>query len=256
MRIGPRIVFVFLLLSAAMCSPALAADSLTVFVDNNQIALGSGTQVAAHAETDAGFGGGRVVLKYKGADVDCAATPADDLGADAVPPDQSLPVAAGQGVADVGGQIIQLDVGNWRVCGWLVDDSSAAVAAQGTTVVQVLPYSGSLTIGIARTSRLLQFTLTYATSAPARFYATVQRAGRACPRSPLRLPKRSIPLVPREGRLVGSDGGLGRAVSPRQLSPGRWRVCTWIRADVGSVGPASRTFAVPRSRRRGGRVAG
>src|SRR3954451_625361 len=195
MRIGPRIVFVFLLLSAVMCSPALAADSLTVFVDNNQIALGSGTQVAAHAETDASFGGGHVVLKYKGADVDCAATPTDDAGADAVPPDQLLPVGAGQGIADVGGQIIQLDVGNWRVCGWLVDDTSGAVVAQGTTVVQVVPYRGALTIGIARTSQLFQFTLTYATSAPARFYATLQRADKACPRSPLRLPKRSILLV-------------------------------------------------------------
>src|SRR3954449_7435859 len=124
MRPGPRIVLVFGLLFAVMCSPALAADTLTVFVDNNQIALGSGTQVAAHAETDAAFGGGHVALKYKGADVDCAATPGADEGTDAVPPDQSLPVAAGQGVADVGGQIIQLDVGNWRVCGWLVDDAS------------------------------------------------------------------------------------------------------------------------------------
>src|SRR3954451_11561067 len=256
MRLGPRFVLVFCLLSVAMCSPALATDSLTVFVDNNQIALGSGTQVAAHAETDEGFGGGHVALKYRGADVDCATSPADDPGVDVLPPDQSLPVNAGQGVADVGGQVIQLDVGNWRICGWLVDDASGAVAGQGPTVVQVLPYSGSLTIGIARTSRLFQFTLTYATSAPARFYATLQRAGRACPRSPLRLPKASIALVPRDGRFVGSDGGLGRSVAVRRLSPGRWRVCTWLRADVGALGPASKSFAVPRSRRRGARAAG
>jgi hypothetical protein len=256
MRNGPRILCASLLMSAVMCSPALAADSLSVFTDNNQIALGGVTTMAAHAETDAAFGGGHVALKYKGADADCAVAPDSDEGTNAVPPDQTLPVPAGEGVADVGGQQVQLDVGYWRICGWLIDDTNGVVVAQGTTVVQVVPYSGSLSISIDRSPGLFQFTLTYGTSAPARFYATLQRAAKACPRSPLRLPKHSILLVPRGGRFVGSDGGLGRAVNVRRLSPGRWRVCTWLRADVGAVGPASKTFAVRERRRRGARAAG
>src|SRR5215208_2415698 len=118
MRTFSRLVCACVLLSAAMCSPALAADSLTVFVDNNQIALGTGTTIAAHAQTDAAFGGGHVAVKFKGADADCAPAPEADEGSDAVPPEESLPVAAGEGTADVGGQIIQLDVGGWRICGW------------------------------------------------------------------------------------------------------------------------------------------
>jgi hypothetical protein len=256
MRTGPRIIATFVVLFAGASSPALAADSLTVFVDNNEIALGGVTAIAAHAETSAGFGGGHVAFKYKGADVDCGGSPAADEGTDAVAADRSNPVPAGEGAADVGGQTIQLDVGNWRICGWLVDDTTGVVAAQGTTVVRVLPYAGSLGISLTRSASLVQVNLTWATSAPARFYASLQRAAKACPRSPARMPKGSIALVPRGGRFVGSDGGLGRAVNTRRLSVGRWRVCVWLRADVGSVGPASRTFAVRRRPRRGGNAAG
>ena len=252
-----RVSCACLLALAAMSSPALAADSLSVFTDNAEISLGAVTTLAAHAETDAAFGGGDVALKYKGADADCAATPAADEGADATSPGQSLPVAAGPGVTDIGGQQIQLDVGNWRICGWLIDDANGgAVVAQGTTVVRVLPYSGSLGIKVGRVGRVFQFTFTYATSAPTRFYASLQRAGRRCPRSPLRMPASSIMLTPSDGRFVGSDGGLGRAVPAGRLSPGRWRVCSWLNGEAGAVGPASRTFAVPARPRRGGRAAG
>jgi hypothetical protein len=257
MRSALRISCACLLLSAAMCSPALAAGSLSVFTDNPEISLGSVTTLAAHAETDAAFGGGHVALKYKAADTDCAATPAADEGADATLPDQSLPVAAGAGVTDIGGQQIQLDVGYWRICGWLVDDANGgAVVAQAGTVVRVLPYSGSLGIRVGRVGRVFQFTLTYATSAPTRFFASVQRAGRRCPRSPLRVPGTSIMLTPRDGRFIGSDGGLGRSIPARQLTPGKWRVCSWLNGEVGSVGPASKTFAVPARPRHGGRAAG
>jgi hypothetical protein len=257
MRTGLRISCACFLLCAVLSAPALAADSLSVFTDNTEYSLGSVTTLAAHADADAGFGGGHVALKYKGADSDCAATPAADEGADATLPDQTLPVAAGQGATDIGGQQIQLDVGNWRICGWLVDDANGgAVVAQGTTVVRVLPYSGSLGIRVARAGRFFQFTLTYATSAPTRFYATIQRAGRRCPRSALRLPADSLLLVPRGGRFVGSDGGIGRAVPVKRLKPGRWRVCSWLNGDVGAVGPATKTFAVPARPKRGGRAAG
>jgi hypothetical protein len=257
MRSALRISCACLVLSAAMCSPALAADSLSVFTDNAEISLGSVTTLAAHSETDAAFGGGHLALKYKGADADCAATPATDEGADATLPDQTLPVAAGANVTDIGGQQIQLDVGNWRICGWLIDDANGgAVVAQASSVVRVLPYSGSLGIKVGRVGRVFQFTLTYATSAPTRFFASVQRAGRRCPRSPLRLPASSIMLTPRDGRFVGSDGGLGRSIPGRQLTPGKWRVCSWLNSEVGSVGPASKTFAVPARSRRGGRAAG
>jgi hypothetical protein len=257
MRSGPRVLCVALLLSAVMCSPALAADSLSVFTDNSELALGGVTTIAAHAETDAGFGGGHLALKYKGADADCAAAPASDEGAEATAPGQTIPIAAGAGITDVGGQQIELDAGYWRICAWLLDDASGGVVvAQATTVVHVLPYSGSLGIKLARSGRFFQVTLTYATSAPTRLYATIQRAGRQCPRSPLRLPAGSILLVPADGRFVGSDGGLGKAVPARQLKPGRWRICSWLSSDVGSVGPASKKFSVPARRRRGARAAG
>lgn len=256
MRSALRIFVASLLTLAVTSTPALAASSLSVFTDNAEIALGGITTLAAHAETDAGFGGGHLALKYKGADTDCAPVPAADEGTDATSPDQTLPVSHGPGVTDVGGQQIQLDVGNWRICGWLVDDTTGGVVAQGNTVVRVLPYSGSLGIKVARVGRSFQFTLTYATSSPTRVYASLQRAGRRCPRSPLRIPAGSLLLTPREGRFVGSDGGLGRAVPARRLLPGRWRVCSWLNGDAGSVGPASKTFAVPQRRRRGARAAG
>jgi hypothetical protein len=255
MRIGPRVAILGAALFAAMCPPAVAANSLTVFVDNNQSALGASTAIAAHTETDAAFGGGHVAFKFKGADLDCAATPEADEGSDPIPPDESLPVAAGEGTADVGGQFIQLEVGNWRVCGWLVDDTGAAVAAAGSTVVAVAPYSGSLRLRLERDGALVQLTLSYSTSAPTRLYASLQRAGRECPRDPARMAKGSILLVPRDGRFIGSDGGLGRAIDARRMPPGRWRVCVWLRGEAGSVGPASKTFAVPQPRRRGARGA-
>jgi hypothetical protein len=257
MRFGPRIVVLSVLLFAALCAPASSATTLNVFVDNNQVALGAATAIAAHAETDASFGGGHVAFRYKGADRDCAPAPDADDGVDAIAEGQSNPVNVGAGVADVGGQIIQLDVGNWRICGWLVDDANGLVAASGSTVVQVLPYQGSLSIAVDRSGKLFQVTLRYSTSAPTRLYASLQRAAKACPRNPARMPKGSILLVPRAGRFVGSDGGLGRAISARRLAPGRWRVCTWLRAEVGSVGPASKAFAVPQRRpRRGAGAAG
>jgi hypothetical protein len=256
MRRGPRIVVLSVVLFAALSAQAAAASTLNVFVDNNSIALGGSTAIAAHAETDASFGGGHVAFKYKGADQECAVSPDADDGVNAIPEDQSNPVGPGPAAADVGGQIIQLDVGNWRICGWLVDDTNGVVAASGSTVVQVVPYAGSLSISVGRDGKLFQITLGYATSAPTRLYATLQRAAKSCPRNPARIPKGSILLVPRGGRFVGSDGGLGRAINERRLAPGRWRVCSWLRADVGAVGPASKTFAVPARPRRGGRVAG
>ena len=123
-------------------------------------------------------------------------------------------------------------------------------------MVRVLPYSGSLGIKVARAGRFFQLTFTYGTSSPTRFYATLQRAGRKCPRSPLRLPANSILLTARDGRFVGRDGGLGKAVRASTLLPGRWRVCSWLDGEVGSVGPATKTFAVPARPKRGGRAAG
>jgi hypothetical protein len=151
-------------------------------------------------------------------------------------------------VTNIGGQTIQLDVGYWRICGWLIDDSMGAVVWQASSIVHVLAFSGSLSIAIDRHPRGFQFTLTYASSSPGRVYASLQRASRPCPRNPDRISKKSILLVPRAGRFVASDGGLGRAISAKRLSPGRWRVCSWLRADEGAVGPASRTFAVRRRR--------
>jgi hypothetical protein len=256
MGLRPGICVAWLFVLGALCWPALAAaDSLTVFADNSEVALGNATTVATHVETSPEYGGGHVALKYKGADAECAASPDADEGADAVPPGQPLTVAAGQGAADLGDQIV-LDVGVWRVCVWLVDDASGAVTTQGSTVVRVLPYSGALSIRVDRQARRFQITLNYATSAPGRLYAWLQPAGRSCARNPTRMPKGSLLLVPKSGRFVGSDGGLGRAVDRTLLSAGRWRVCAWLRADVGAVGPATRTFAVPRRARRGGRAAG
>jgi hypothetical protein len=256
MRSGPRIVALSVVLFAALCAQAPAASTLNVFVDNNKIALGAATAIAAHAETDAGFGGGHVAFKYKGADQDCAVSPDADDGVNAIPDDESNPVGPGPAAADVGGQIIRLDVGNWRICGWLVDDTNGAVAAAGSTVVQVLPYQGSLSIKVERDGKLFQITLGYSTSSPTRLYATLQRSAKSCPRNPARIPKGSVLLVPRGGRFIGSDGGLGRAINARRLTPGGWRVCSWLRSDVGAVGPASKTFAVPARPRRGAGAAG
>src|SRR5689334_24129743 len=239
MRSALRVSCACLVLFAAVCSPALAANSLSVSSDNAEISLGELTTLAAHSETDASFGGGHLALKYKAADADCAATRGADQGADATARGQTIRIAPGPTTTEFGGQQIQLDVGDWRICGWLVDDAhGGAVAAQASTVVLVLPYSGSLGITTSRVGRNFQFTLTYATSAPTRFFASVQRANRKCPRNPLRIPANSIMLTARDGRFVGSDGGLGKAIPARQLTPGKWRVCSWLSSDVGAVGPA------------------
>jgi hypothetical protein len=240
MRPGPRIVLLALLLLAVSGPRALAATSLSVYADNNSISVGGITTFAAHAETDAGFGGGWVAFKYRGADSDCAATPAEDPGADAS--EQPFAVAPGAAAVDVGGQSLQLDVGNTRICGWLVDQATGAVVASGSTVVQVLGFQGSISIRVARVKNVFQVTLAYATSAPARLYATLQRAKRQCPRSPDGIGKHSVLLTPRGGRLVPSDGGMGKAVPRKRLARGKWRVCTWLSSDYGSAGPASKTF--------------
>src|SRR4051794_8331151 len=121
MRTGPRIAVVCALLTVAWCSQARAADTLSVYVDNPSIALGAVTTFAAHTQTDTDFKGGHVDFKYRGADADCAATPAADRGD--VATEQPVAIAAGPTETDVGGQQLQLDVGNWVICGWLVDDS-------------------------------------------------------------------------------------------------------------------------------------
>jgi hypothetical protein len=248
MRTGPRIFLACVLLSAALCVPAQAADTLSVFTDNQQVARGAITTLAAHAETDAAYGGGHIAFKYKPASSACAADPAADEGTD-VP---ASAVAAGAGVTDVGGQTVQLDVGTWRICGWLVDDAAAATVASASTLVTVVPYSGSISVSVKRTGRAYQFTLSFSTSGPARLYASVQRASRSCGKAP----GAGIQLLPRGGRLVGSDGGLGRAVNARELSSGRWRVCSWLQADGGGAGPATKTFAVPRVQQRAAHAAG
>src|SRR3954452_6968589 len=125
MRTGPRIFLVCFALLAGLCAPAQAADTLSVFTDNTRIAVGAVTTLAAHAETDAGYGGGHVAFKYKPAAEECQASPAEDDGLDANG-DIIAATDPGPGVADVGGQMIQLDLGSWRICGWLLDDVTGA----------------------------------------------------------------------------------------------------------------------------------
>jgi hypothetical protein len=257
MRFGPRLAIVCLFLYAGLSANAWASSSLTVNVDSNHIALGTPTAVAAHVETDADFHGGQVVLKFRGADTDCAATPDADPGSDAT--EQPLQVGAGPGVTDVGGSQIQLDVGNWVICGWLVDTTTGAVAAQGETIVQVIPYQGSLSVSVRRVLKTFQIVLAWSTSEEARVYATLQPAAKQCPRYPSSVRKGALLVLPRGGHFVASDGGLGRSVGIDQLEPGHWRICAWIVAPDGRIGPVSRTFVVPRARkprRHASRVAG
>jgi hypothetical protein len=250
MRTGPRVLVTCALALLALAAPARAADTLSVFADNNSIALGAATTVAAHAETDAGYGGGHIAFKFKPADQECQPTPDADSGDDASA-DQPPIVAAGAGVADVGGESIQLDIGYWRVCGWLVDDATGATAAVGSTVVQVVPYIGSISISVKRSGRSYQFVLAYSTSAAAHLFAWVQPAAKQCRRNPSQMPKAAVALVPRGGRFIGSDGGLGHSLPAKALAHGRWRVCSWLRSeDVGAIGPVTKTFSVPRQRRR------
>jgi hypothetical protein len=236
-----------------MCAPAYAADTLSVFTDNAQIALGASTTIAAHAETDAGFGGGHVAFKYRPGAEQCAADPADDTGLDASG-GAVAPVDPGPSTADVGGQMLQLGVGSWRICGWLVDDVTGATVATASTVVTVVPYMGSISLSVKRSGQVFQMVLSYSTSGPARLFATVQR--NACSRSPAKIGKHALLLVPRAGQLVGSDGGLGRSVRAAQLRPGQWRVCSWLQADTGAVGPVTKTFSVTKRKPRAGHAAG
>ena len=253
MRTGPRILVACGVLLACMCAPAYAADSLSVFTDNTQVALGAATTIAAHAETDAGFGGGHIAFKYRPAAEQCAASPAEDTGTDANG-DAVAPVDQGPSTADVGGQMIELGVGSWRICGWLVDDATGATVATGSSLVTVVPYMGSLAVSVKRSGQVFQFVLSFSTSSPAKLFATVQR--NACAKTPAKIAGRALTLVPRSGRLIGSDGGLGRSLGVGQLTPGRWRVCAWLQADSGAVGPVTKTFSVPRRKQRAGHAAG
>src|SRR3954447_1539890 len=254
MRTGPRIFLVCFALLAGLCAPAQAADTLSVFTDNTQIALGEVTTLAAHAETDAGYGGGHVAFKYRPAAEECAASPAEDTGADANG-DVVAPVDPGPSVADVGGQTVGLGVGSWRICGWLVDDATGQAVANGSSLVTVVPYMGSISLSVKRAGPLLQVAFSFATSSPARLYAILQKAGSPCRRDPAKISRKSLLVLPRGGRSVASDGGLGRSIALDQLGAGRWRMCSWLRADGGAVGPVTKTFAVPQPRR-GGHAAG
>src|SRR4051794_160276 len=254
MRTGPRVIVVCALMSAALCSPARADDTLSVFTDNAQIALGAVTTLAAHAETDAGYGGGYVTFKYKAGSENCAASPAEDDGIDATDGEPS-PVDPGAVTADVGGQTIQLGVGSWRVCGWLIDNGTGAPVAGASSVGTVVPYIGSISVSVKRIKQSFEIVLSYTTSAPAKLYAVLQKGGRACAKKP-KFAGKPFLLVPRKGRVVGSDGGLGKSVAVSQLAPGTWRVCSWLSAKVGGAGPATKTLAVPRASLRGGHVGG
>src|SRR4051794_15936595 len=253
MRPGPRIAVVCALLTIALCSQARAADTLSVFVDNPSIALGAVTTFAAHTQTDADFKGGHAEFKYRGADTDCAASPVADPGD--VATDGPIAVGAGPGMADVGGQQLQLNVGNWVLCGWLIDDSTGAVVASGSAGVQVIPYQGNLSLSVKKLSAGYQLVLAYSTSEAARLYVSIQRS--SCSRFTSHIPKKALLATPRGGRLVGGDGGLGKTIARNLLTPGKWNVCAWLVADDGRVGPAVKTFSVPQARkRRGARAAG
>ncbi len=255
MRFGSRVAVICVLLLAGMCSRAWASDTLNVFVDNNHAALGAITTLAAHADTDAAYGGGHIQWKYQRATSACAASPAADTGTDANG-SVAASVAAGAGMADVGGQTVEFGVGKWLVCGWLVDDATGTTAAAGSTLVTIVPYIGSVSLRATRTGRAFQITATWATSAPARLYIDIQNARQPCARRPAAIPRDALLLSPRAGRVVGSDGGLGHAVGASQIGYGRWRVCALLRAKVGAAGPATRTFAVRRHLQRAERVAG
>ena len=242
------------LVLVAFGSTAFASDTLTVFAHNDKIAQGASTTISAQAQTDAGYGGGRILFKTKAADQGCAPTPADDSGQDANGP-QTTFVDPGAASTDAGGQTVEFDLGSWRVCAWLVDDGTGAVVAVGSTVVEVVPFIGSISITVKRSRLSFQIVLSYSTSAPGRLYASMQLARKRCGASPRRIAKKAILLVPRAGRFIGSDGGLGRAVPRRRLAHGRWRVCAWLVADAGSAGPATKAFSVPRRRRHGGHAA-
>lgn len=230
-----------------LAAPAYAQSTLNVYVLSNEVALGDSTTILAAAKTDAGFGGGRIDFKYTNASSECAASPAADTGTDANGGVVSS-VGAGEAETNVGGQQLQLGAGQWRICAWLTDDATAQVVSKAETVVRVAKYFGNLRVAWGKGGGVYQFLFTYGTSAPTRLYAALVK-GKSCPRSPAgKLPRGSVYLVPRNGRPVGSDGGLGREVSAKALSPGNWRVCGWLRNDLGKVGPIVRAFSVPAKR--------
>src|SRR5947209_16439035 len=183
MRSGPRIAVACILAFAWLCAPAFASDSLNVAVDSTQIAAGADTTLAAHAETDADFGGGHIVWKYEAAGDPCQPTPQADDGTDAS--GQAAPgVAAGASTVDVGGQSISLGVGSWLICGWLLDDAHGDVAAVSQATVTVVPFIGSISVEVKRVGKALQFALAYTTSGPAQIYALIQKAHRRCASNP------------------------------------------------------------------------
>src|SRR4051794_3207710 len=251
MRTGPRIAVACVVAFTALSAPALAADTLTVFVDNPQTALGGVTTLAAHAETDAGYGGGHISFKYRPGPEQCAPTPAEDTGQDANG-DTVDPVNPGAAPTDVGGQMVQFAVGSWRVCGWLVDDATGATVATSSTVVTVVPYMGSVSLSVKRVKDVFEVVVSYSTSSAARLSLWLQRGSRKCAGKP----RNAVYLVPRAGRLVGGDGGIGRALAAKKLAPGKWRACAALRATAGSAGPASKAFAVRSRKRRAGHAAG
>lgn len=244
MRTGPRVALACLLLVLGLAAPAYAESTLNVYVLSNEVALGDSTTILAASKTDATYGGGRIDFKYKAASEQCGASYGADSGTDANGGVVSS-VPAGAAETNVGGQQLQLGLGRWRICGWLTDDASGQVVSMGQTVVRVASYFGNLRVAWAKAAGVYQFLFTYGTSAPTRLYAALTQA-RRCPKNPAaKLPRGSIYLAPRNGRLVGSDGGLGREVSAKALKPGRWRVCGWLRNDLGRIGPAVRAFSVP-----------
>lgn len=255
MRTGPRTVVACALAFAALCAPAHAADTLSVFVDNEKVAVGGATTVAAHAETDAGYGGGHIAFRYKPGGEQCLPTPGEDDGLDASG-GTLAPVDAGASAADVGGQLLQLELGSWRICGWLVDDVTGATVATASTVVTVVPYIGSVSVRVKRVKRVLQLALSYSTSSVAKLYVFLQTSGRVCPTSLSRISKRAVLLVPKSGRTIGSDGGLGKSVRIDRLGAGRWRACALMISEFGGAAAGSRAFSVPHLKRHASRAAG
>jgi len=259
MRTGPRIALFAVLLWAALSANAFAADSISVFVSNDRVPLGESTTIAAHVVTDDGFAGGHVDYKYKPADSDCAPQPSADEGVDAGGQAPS-PIDAGAQTTDVGGQILEFELGTWRICAWLVDDTTGNAVAVGSTVLTVIPYAGSVSISVRKVKRVYQVTLSYESSSVARLFVTVRPAGHKCPNTAAGARNDPLLLVPKLGRTISGAGGLGRAITQKLLTrSGRYTVCAWIqdgaRSGTAKVGPVAKTFSVtwPRVALAGGR---
>jgi hypothetical protein len=244
-RIGApaRTLVASVLLIAALAAPARAADSLNVFADNNKIGLGTATRMLTHATVDGSYGGGHITYKYKPGIGPCGADPQSDGGRDVT--GGQVPVPAGAGDLSFPGGTIQLGLGQWIVCGWLVDDSTGAVAAVGSTDIRVLPYVGSIALGMTPAKSKMKFSLIYTSSANARLYLTVQRASVACPRRP----SAALQVFGKRGHTItttgfGMSGIVKKSLSLGRLHPGNWRACSWLVASGGSFGPVTRTFSV------------